>query len=286
MNQHLSPEMMIPLGDVELCVQTFGDTHDPAILLIHGAAASMIWWESELCEALSSAGRFVIRYDQRDTGRSTNYPAGHPAYDMTDLARDAIGILDALGLERAHVVGRSMSGGTALILAVDHADRVETVTFMATTPGDPDLPPPTPEFMAAFEEDAPDPADRNAWVDHMVRVIRTFWGDSPFFDAAQVRALAELDATRTRDLASTNNHFAIETPGPIAGGFGDVVAPALVIHGDIDPVFPLAHALALRDTLPSADLLVLEQTGHELPAERWGQVVDALVAHTASRGSR
>ncbi len=272
---------MIPVGDVELCVQTFGDSQDPAILLIHGAAASMIWWEDELCARLADRERFVIRYDQRDTGRSSNDPAGHPAYDMTDLAEDAIGILDALDVKKAHVLGRSMSGGTALILAVDHPDRVETVTFMATTPGEPDLPPPTPEFMAAFDEEAPDSADRAAWIDYTVRVIRTFWGDSPFFDEKQVRALATLDATRTRDLASTNNHFAIETPGPRGGGYADVVAPALVVHGDIDPVFPLPHALALRDALPSADLLVLEQTGHELPSERWDEFVDALVSHTA-----
>jgi pimeloyl-ACP methyl ester carboxylesterase len=285
MNSHLNPEMMIPVGDVELCVQTFGDGDDPAILLIHGAAASMIWWEDELCARLADRGRFVIRYDQRDTGRSSNDPAGHPAYDMADLAQDAIGILDALGVARAHVVGRSMSGGTALILAVDHPDRVETVTFMATTPGEPDLPPPTPAFLAAIEEEAPDPADRDAWIDYTVRVIRTFWGDSPFFDDSQVRALATLDATRTRNLASTGNHFAIETPGPLGGGYADVVSPALVVHGDIDPVFPLPHALALRDSLPSAELLVLEQTGHELPSERWGEFVDALVSHTG-RGLR
>lgn len=280
MKHLMNPETMVPVGDVELCVQTFGDARDPVILLIHGAAASMIWWEDELCERLAAKRRFVIRYDQRDTGRSSNDPPGHPAYDMRDLAQDALGILDAVGVERAHVVGRSMSGGTALILAVDHPDRVETVTFMSTTPGDAELPPPTPEFMAAFDEDAPDPDDRNAWVDYTVRVIRTFWGGSPFFDERQVRALAELDATRTRDLASTNNHFAIETPGPVSGGFGEVSMPALVVHGDIDPVFPLPHALALRDALPSAELLVLEQTGHELPVERWDEFVDALVSHT------
>ncbi|MFC7491877.1 MULTISPECIES: alpha/beta fold hydrolase [unclassified Knoellia] len=276
----MNPETMLQVHDVELCVQTAGNPADPAILLIHGAATSMIWWEDELCERLGAAGRFVIRYDQRDTGRSTNDPAGHPAYDMADLAQDAIGILDALRIDQAHVVGRSMSGGTALILAVDHPERVETVTFMATSPGDPGLPPPTPELMKAFEHDAPDPADHTAWVDHMVRVIRAFWGGSPFFDEGRVRALAELDASRTRDLRSTDNHFAIETPGPVGGGLGDVSMPALVVHGDLDPVFPLAHAFALRDALPAAELVVLEQTGHELPAERWGEFVDALVSHT------
>ena len=99
-------------ASVELCVQTVGDPGDPAVLLIHGACASMVWWEDELCERIAAGGRFVIRYDQRDTGRSTSFPVGEPGYAMSDLAADAVGILDALGVDRAHVVGRSMSGGT------------------------------------------------------------------------------------------------------------------------------------------------------------------------------
>ncbi|MFC7486971.1 alpha/beta fold hydrolase [Knoellia sp. CPCC 206453] len=276
----MNPETMIPVGDVELCVQTFGAPSDPAILLIHGASASMIWWETELCECLSSPGRFVIRYDQRDTGRSTNDPAGHPAYDMNDLALDATGILDALGLEPAHVVGRSMSGGTALVLAVDHPERIETVTFMSTTPGDPGLPPPTPEFMEMIDNETPDPADHDAWVDYIVRAIRTYAGTSPLFDEEHVRALAQLDVVRTRDVSSTSNHFAIETPGPTRGGIADVAAPALVVHGELDPVFPLPHALAFREALPHASLLVLEDAGHDLPAERWPEFIEGLVAHT------
>ena len=106
------------------------DPDDPAVLLIDGAAASMLWWDAGLCARIAACGRFVIRYDQRDTGRSTAYPPGRPGYSNTDLARDAIGILDALTISRAHVVCRSMSGGLGLILGVDHPSRVATLTFV------------------------------------------------------------------------------------------------------------------------------------------------------------
>ena len=100
----MNPERMLTIGDVELCVQTVGRPDDPAILLVHGACASMLWWEPELCERLAAGRRFVVRYDQRDTGRSSSFPPGRPGYALSDLTGDAIGILDALGVERAHFV--------------------------------------------------------------------------------------------------------------------------------------------------------------------------------------
>ncbi|WP_404383702.1 alpha/beta fold hydrolase [Knoellia locipacati] len=278
----MNPETMIRLDEVELCVQTVGEPDHPAILLIHGAAASMVGWEDGLCERLASRGRFVIRYDQRDTGRSTVSTGGRPAYDMRDLADDALGILDVLGVERAHVVGRSMSGGTALILAVDHPDRVASVTFMSTTTGGDDLPGPSPAFLRAVEAPAPDVDDRAAWVEWVVEVIRAYNGESPLFDEAHVRRHVELDMERSADPGAGANHFTIETRGPVRGGFADVAVPALVVHGEVDPVFPLAHGRALRDAIPGARLVVLEGAGHELPPARWDAFVQALVEHTGS----
>ena len=285
------PEQMIPVGDVELCVQTVGDRDDPAVLLIHGACASMVWWEEELCERIAAGGRFVIRYDQRDTGRSTAFPVGRPGYAMSDLASDAIGVLDALGVERAHVVGRSMSGGTALVLAVDHPDRTASVTFMSTTTGEDGLPSPTEDFIEADPGDAPEVDDVDAMVEHVTRAVLAYHGSSPLVDEEHVRSLARLDVARTRDLAaSMTNHFAMDFDGPRNGGFGDVACPALVVHGALDPAFPLEHAHALRRALPGSTLLVLGDTGHELPAARWDTFVEALLRHTeglgATQGSR
>ena len=112
----------------------FGEPADPAILLISGAECSMDWWEDEFCELLAAGRRFVIRYDQRDTGQSITYPPGAPEYDGTDLTEDAVGVLDALGRERAHIVGMSSGGGIGQELALLHADRVVTLTLISTSP--------------------------------------------------------------------------------------------------------------------------------------------------------
>jgi pimeloyl-ACP methyl ester carboxylesterase len=115
-------------------VETFGDAGAPAILLISGAAASMDWWDAEFCRRLAAGGRFVIRYDHRDTGRSVGYPPGAPGYTGADLVGDAVGLIDALAGGRAHVVGLSMGGGIAQYLAIHHGDRVATLTLMSTSP--------------------------------------------------------------------------------------------------------------------------------------------------------
>ncbi|MET9230230.1 alpha/beta hydrolase [Lentzea sp. NPDC003310] len=265
------------VNGVELGVETFGSPDDPAVLLIHGACASMLWWEAELCTALAARGRFVIRYDNRDTGVSVSYPPGEPGYALSDLVLDAVGILDALGVQRAHVVGRSMSGAIALGLGVDHADRVASLTFVATTTGDPSLPPMTEEFLAASAQES------SSEVESIVSALRAYAGASPYFDEDAVRALAVEDVARTVNVASAmTNHFCIEFDGPRGGGFGDVVAPTLVVHGAIDPVYPLEHGEALRDAVPGASLLVLESVGHDLPRPVWPLFVDALIAHTSS----
>ncbi|MFD5826518.1 alpha/beta fold hydrolase [Lentzea sp. NPDC060358] len=261
---------------VELCVQTFGDPSDPAVLLIHGACASMLWWEEELCVAIASRGRFVIRYDNRDTGLSTAYPPGQPGYALSDLVSDAVGVLDGLGVARAHVVGRSMSGAIALGLGVDHPDRVASLTFVCTTTGDPALPPMSPEFLEASSVRSP------SEVENIVAVLRAYAGASPYFDEDAVRRLAVEDVARTVNVESAmTNHFLMEFDAP-GGGFGDLTAPALVVHGSLDPVYPLAHGEALRDAVPGASLLVLEGAGHDVPRPLWPVFVDALARHTAA----
>jgi pimeloyl-ACP methyl ester carboxylesterase len=270
----MSGERMVRANGVDLCVETFGDNADPAILLIHGAAASMLWWDAELCWRIASSGRYVIRFDNRDTGRSVHYPPGEPRYAMTDLARDAVGILDALAVDRAHVVGCSMFGGMALVLGLDHADRVASLTFLSTSTGDPGLPAPT---VAHVPED-PD------LIEYLVALSRAYSGGSPYFDEAATRRLIQQDVARTHDMQATmTNHYAMYIDGPVNGSYSDLAVPSLVVHGENDPVFPLPHAEALRDAIPGATLVVLEQTGHELPPPVWDVFVDALVEHTAGR---
>jgi pimeloyl-ACP methyl ester carboxylesterase len=271
-------ERLIRIDGAELCVETFGDRTHPAIVLVAGSAASMLWWDAELCERIAVRGRFVVRYDHRDTGRSTSYPPGRPTYSFTDLTRDVLGIQDALGIERAHVVCQSMFGGTGLILGVDHPDRVASLTFVSSSTGADDLPPPSSDLAMPAE---PDTSDAAAVVAYVVAGAKAYAGGSPYFDEAAIRTLVEQDVARARNYASTLvNHFAIEPDGPVRGGFGDIAAPTLVVHGDHDPLLPLPHGKALRDAVPGAELLVLEGAGHDLPKAVWDDFVSALVRHT------
>jgi pimeloyl-ACP methyl ester carboxylesterase len=185
-------ERIVEANGVPLCVATHGDPADPAILLIHGACASLLWWDTELCDRLAAGRRFVIRYDRRDTGRSVSYPAGRPGYALADLADDAIGILDACRIDRAHLVGRSMGGGVALIAAADRPDRVRSLTFLGSTTGEADLPPMPAQFLVATGE-PPDPGDRPGVVRYVVDLMRAYAGSSPYFPEQLVQALAERD---------------------------------------------------------------------------------------------
>ncbi|MFM9442517.1 alpha/beta fold hydrolase [Streptomyces acidiscabies] len=282
MTPHLSHgEQLIETGDIELCVETFGNPAHPAVLLVDGASASMLWWETRLCERIARRGRFVIRYDNRDTGRSTSYPPGRPGYALTDLAGDALAVLDALGVERAHIVCRSMAGGIGLLVGVDHPGRVESLTFVSTSTGEDGLPPASAEFIGGLPAD-PDPADPRAVVDYVVASARACSGGSPLFDEEATRTLVEQDVARARDIEATLvNHYTMSFDGS-SRDFAAVKAPTLVVHGDHDPLLPLPHGHALRDAVPGAELLVLEGAGHDLPKPLWDVFVPALLRHTES----
>lgn len=271
-------EQLLKINGVELCVETFGDRAAPAIMLVAGSAASMLWWDAELCEQIAARGRLVVRYDHRDTGRSTCYPPGQPAYSVTDLTLDVLGIQDVLGIERTHVVCQSMFGGIGLILGVDHPDRVASLTFVSSSTGADDLPPPSSDLAMPTEPDASEAA---TVVEYVVAGARAYAGGSPYVDESAIRALVGRDVARARSYASTLvNHYAIELDGPARGGFGDIAAPTLVVHGDHDPLLPLPHGEALRDAIPGAELMVLEGAGHDLPRPVWEDFMSALVRHS------
>jgi pimeloyl-ACP methyl ester carboxylesterase len=277
-----APKIVRPNG-VDICVQTFGAPADPALLLIHGLAASMLWWEEEFCERLAAGPRFVVRYDHRDTGRSVTYEPGAPPYTGRDLQEDAIGVLDALDLRQAHVVGFSAGGGIGHQLALDHPERVATLTLISTSTGGPGLPPPSEEYLAhARNAVAPDWADRAAVIDYLVDEMRVHAARSRPFDERAARDLASRDVDRAINIESSfTNHFKVASGDETPEAPGEVRAPTLVIHGTEDPAFPLAHAHALVKEIPGARLLTVERMGHELPKEVWDVVVPAILAHTS-----
>jgi pimeloyl-ACP methyl ester carboxylesterase len=283
-------EEMLRVNGVDLCVETFGDPQAPAILLIHGAAASMDGWDPEFCRRLAAGGRFVIRYDQRDTGRSVSYPPGAPGYSSKDLLDDAIGLIDVLAHGRVHLVGLSMGGGMAQYLAFQHPDRVVTLTLMSTSPVArtnkvDELPPMADRLRATFADPAPEPdwTDRDAVVEHLVEGERPYAGPDTF-DEAHAREVARRVVQRTTNLeSSSKNHWVLpESDNDVPPDLREISAPTLVIHGTEDPLFPPAHAVALTHEIPGADLLLLDGAGHEAPPRAtWDLVVPAILRHTA-----
>ena len=276
----------VDVDGARLCVQTFGDPNDPAILLISGMSSSMDWWDEDFCARLAAGLRYVIRYDHRDTGQSSCDPPGAPSYTGGDLAADAVGILDALGLRGAHLVGISMGGGIAQRVALDHPDRVATLTLISTTaigpvsPDSPSLPPPEPPDSPEPAE--PDWADRAAVVDYIVAGDR--WLSRGEFDEPRVRERAARIVDRSTDVrAGLTNHPILHDPSPPEPPRVDrIQAPTLVIHGTADPLFPYPHGEALARTIPGARLVPLPGIGHQMPPpSTWDTVVPALLRHTS-----
>ena len=276
-------ERMIEANGVELCTEAFGDPADAPILLIMGIGASMLWWDEDFCWMLAGAGRFVIRYDHRDTGRSITYEPGRPEYTGADLTADAVGVLDGFGISAAHLVGVSAGGGIAQEVALDSADRVLSLTLISTspaTPSDHDLPPPTAEFgrfVATAEVDWSNP---ESVIDYLVDYSRILAGGERTFDETQAREFVRRDVERARDFAAVQNHDLMShgegSPKPLSS----ITAPTLVIHGTADPMFPLEHGEALAEEIPGARLLRLEGAGHGVDRADWEVVVEAILEHT------
>lgn len=243
----------------------------------------MDWWEPELCERLAAGSRFVIRYDLRDTGRSVSYEPGSPPYALPDLADDAIGILDALEIERAHVAGMSMGSGIALLAALDNPGRVASLTLIASSPAGeaPDLPSMSTETAAKFQLPDPDWSDRDAVIDYIVRFEGVCAGDAPF-DPAEVRPRAARAFDRTTNIESTlTNHNVMDhSGGTVRDRLGGLDIPVLAVHGTEDPILPYEHGIALQRETPGAELLTLEDTGHEIPRRTWDTMIPAILRHT------
>ena len=276
-------ERMIEANGVALCTEPFGDPADPPILLVMGIGGSMLWWDEGFCRMLAGGGRFVVRYDHRDTGRSVTYEPGHPPYNGADLVTDAVGVLDAYGLPAAHLVGVSAGGAFAQLLALDFADRVLSLVLISTspvTPGDRGLPPPTEEFgrfVATAEVDWSDP---ESVVEYLVGYSRLLNGGRRPFDEAASRELARHDVERASNVAALQNHDAIADDDRSPEPLSSIQVPTLVIHGTADPMFPLRHGEALAEEIPGARLLVLEGAGHGVDRADWETIVAAILEHT------
>jgi pimeloyl-ACP methyl ester carboxylesterase len=273
-------EQMLKIDKVEICSESFGDPQDPAILLIMGAMTSLDWWDEEFCQCLADQGRFVVRYDHRDLGRSVTYEPGTSNYTMTDLADDAIGVLDAYSIEQAHIVGMSMGGMLSQILAIRHPERVLTITLIASSPFGTEmekLPPMNSSILEYHSKSASiDWSNREAVINYLANGWKTLAGTKPF-EQERMLKLAEREADRAKQLPSRFNHAMLQGGDEYYDRLDEINAPALVIHGTNDPALPYEHGLALAKAIPHAELVSLEGTGHEIHSEDWDQIINSIV---------
>jgi pimeloyl-ACP methyl ester carboxylesterase len=243
----------------------------------------MLWWEEGLCKLLADGGRFVIRYDHRDTGRSVTYPPGRPGYTGEDLTADAVGVLDAYEIPAAHLVGVSAGGGCSKEIALDHPDRVLSLVLISTSPAQPierELPPPTEAFGRFLLTASVDWSDVDSVVDYQVGYQRLLAGGRRPFDEGSVRELVRRDVERARNFAALRNHNLMSQGEGSPRSLSLITAPTLVIHGSADPMFPIEHAEALAEEIPDARLLRLEGAGHGVDRADWEVVGEAILDHT------
>ena len=279
---------MIKANGVELCTEAFGDPADPAILLVMGVGGSMLWWEEGFCRMLAEGGRFVIRYDHRDTGRSVAYEPGAPEYTGADLVADAVGVLDAYGIAAAHVVGVSAGGAFAQLLALTFPERVLSLVLISTspaTPGERALPAPTERFGRFLATAEVDWSDRDSVVDYVVGYAEMLAGGERRFDEAAARELVRRDVGRANDIAASENHAALPEGKVPSTPVSSIAVPTLVIHGTADPLFRLEHGQVLAEEIPGARLLTLEGAGHGVDRADWETLVRAIVDHTSTRAT-
>jgi pimeloyl-ACP methyl ester carboxylesterase len=260
--------------------ETLGSPDDDAMLLVMGHGAQLVSWPPSFVRALADAGFHVITYDNRDVGLSTTFPAG-TTYTIGDMAADGMGLLDALGIERAHVAGASMGGGIVQQMAIDHPERVLSLCSIMSTTSGPGLPPPPPEKVAAMLPLLMNPpTGRDEVIEHAVKAAHVIGSTAFPIDEAQVRERAAASYDRGHHPAGRDNQSAaVAAAGDRTEALGKVTVPTVVVHGSVDPLVPPAGGELTANAVPGAELVVVEGMGHDLPEGAVPIVVEAIVTN-------
>jgi pimeloyl-ACP methyl ester carboxylesterase len=279
-------------GGITLCYETFGDRTDPAALLIMGLGAQMVTWQDDFCEALAARGLYVIRFDNRDVGRSTHLQGPPPSlsqllrysaptgYTLADMAQDTVGLMDELEIDRAHVIGASMGGMIAQTLAARHPTRVRSLVSMMSSTGNRWVGRPALSSYAIFLRKAP--REREAFIEYAVRMFAKVGSRGIPQDIEGTRRIAALSFDRELDRRGTGRQLtAIIASGDRTAELRRITVPTLVIHGSIDPLVSPSGGRATARAIPGAELMMIEGMGHDLPRVLWPRLIDAFAAHAA-----
>ena len=285
-------ERILKANGITLWTESFGDPDGVPMLLIMGASAQGLYWPDGLVQRLVDQGRFVIRYDNRDTGQSTCFDFAENPYTLDDMTDDAAGVLDGYGLESAHVAGASMGGMIVQQLAIQHRPRLQSATIIMSTPlasnpeepgmGSADLPPPDPDWLAKTFAIIASPAEtREQRIQLRIDTFRQMAGTIEPFNEERQRDIATREVDRAPNFEAMNNH----TPAIMASSPRDrrpllakLDIPTLVVHGTEDPILGYPHGVALAETIPGAELMTLEGAGHEMPDCYLDEMVRRMVA--------
>ncbi len=282
---------------IQLEYETFGDPSSPALLLIAGIGGQMIGWDEEICQEWARRGLYVIRFDNRDVGLSTKMEeAGIPdlkaamaarmrgekinaPYTLDDMADDAVGLLMALKIDKAHLCGISMGGAIAQTISFRHPSRVKSMTQVYATTGNPELPQAQPEIMDLLL--APPPAEREAYVEYMLKLYKTIAGPGFPFDEAWHRKLAYRSYDRAFYPAGKARQFvAILAQGNRKPYLSSITAPTLIVHGADDPLVPVSGGIDSAEAIPGAELMIIKGMGHDMPhGSAWPLIIEAVTAH-------
>ena len=287
----------VKANNIEIEYDTFGDPSGKPLLLVMGLGSQMISWVPEFCELFVQKGFYVIRFDNRDVGLSTKFDdAGVPnvmqvvnkarnrekidsPYTLEDMADDAIGLLDALNIEKAHVCGASMGSMIAQVIAYRHPSRVLSLVSIMGSTGNPEFSEPKPEAMQVLV--VPMPSKRERYIKESVKRWRILWGSYPY-DEELRRELAEQAYDRSfYPDGQTRQLVAILANGDRREKLKNIKVPTLVIHGKEDPLVPMEGGIDTSKNIPGAELLLIDKMGHSLPPEVWTQVVNAIVENAS-----
>ncbi len=285
-------------NNIEIEYETFGNPLDKPFLLVVGLGSQMIQWDEGFIKHLTDRGFYAIIFDNRDIGLSTRCEeAGEPdlmgaimavqrgepveaPYSLDDMADDAVGLLDALGIEKAHICGASMGGMIAQTIAYRHPSRVLSLTSIMSNTGNPDLPQATPEVQQVFY--SPVPPERDAVIKNSIKVGKLIYGTGFPYDEEKQRALAGRVFDRCYYPAGVGRHLlAIMAHGNRKERLSAIKVPTLVIHGRDDPLLPVEGGIDTAEAIPGSELLIINGMGHSFPPETWSQISDAIAENAA-----